>query len=96
MGLKEEKKLTQTAIQGVVDGVTTLCQTRLYTLHNEVCKVYKNIGIPPPLELENLLDVDGIFGRPFHGLETRYKQEKYYRNHFKIVVCETLYCIIDI
>lgn len=87
MGLKEEKKLTQVAMQGVVDGVTTLCQSRLCSLSEEISKLFKDkLGTEVPPELEGLLDVNEIFGNPFHGLETRYKQDQYYRTHFKIVV----------
>lgn len=39
MGLKEERKLTQTALQGVIEGVTTLTQARLALLHNEVDRI---------------------------------------------------------
>lgn len=34
MGLKEEHKLTQVALQGMIEGVTNLTQTRLSTLQH--------------------------------------------------------------
>lgn len=39
MCLKEERKLTHTALQGVVEGVMNLSQSHLTVLHSEVCSI---------------------------------------------------------
>lgn len=38
LGLKEQYKLTQNALQGIIEGVSGLVQCRLSVLHTEVCK----------------------------------------------------------
>jgi len=44
LGTKEKHKLTQTAIQGVLDGVTNLSQHRLSMLHSKVTCIGKCHG----------------------------------------------------
>ncbi len=90
MGLKEERKLTQTALQGVVEGITSLTQTRLDALHTQVCGALSAAGITPSTVpgLEEAFDQDGAFGRPFIGFETQHQQLKFYRSHFPLVVCK--------
>ena len=74
MGLKEEKKLTQTTIDGVISGVTALCQGQMQLMYQKICGILPSL----PEELEAIFDVNGVFGRPFYGLETRYMEEEYY------------------
>ena len=45
MGLKEEKKITQAALQGVIEGVTTLSQARLSLMYREVNCIMKADGV---------------------------------------------------
>jgi len=88
LGLKEERKLTQTALQGVIEGVTTLSRCRLDALHVEVCSVLNAAGISPSSipELNELFDRDGPFGQPFSGLETQHQQLHFYKTHFQFIV----------
>ena len=88
MGLKEKRKLTQTALQGVIEGVTALSQSRLSALHDEVCSVLSAAGISPSsvTGLAELFDADGPFGRPFLGLETQHQQLRFYKTHFQLIV----------
>ncbi len=66
MGLKERKR-TQTALQGVVEGTTSLTQTYLDALRTQVCRVVSAAGITPSVPgLEEAFDQDGS---PFVGLE---------------------------
>lgn len=86
--------MTQTALQGVVEGVTTLCQGRLSAMHSAVSKVLTNAGISPSTisGLDDIFDPEGEFGRPFLGLETLHQQVKFYKTHFRFVepVCVVL------
>ena len=88
LGLKEECKLTQTALQGVIEGVTTLSRCHLDALHAEVCSILNAAGVSPSSipELNELFDRDGPFGRPFSGLETQHQRLRFYKTHFQFVV----------
>ncbi len=37
-------------------------------------------------EVGKILDLDGVFGQPFNGLQTRYQQVKYYKKKFGLLV----------
>jgi len=88
LGLKEERKLTQTALQGVIEGVTSLSRCRLDALYAEVCSVLNAAGVSSSSipEFNELFDRDGPFGRPFSGLETQHQQLRFYKTHFQFIV----------
>jgi hypothetical protein len=88
MGLKEKHMITQAALQGVIEGVTTLMQSQLDALYTQVHQQLLQSGVSQTTidELQPLFSGDGIFGRPFQGLETHYQQLKFYRQHFNLVV----------
>ena len=98
MGLKEEHKLTQVALQGVIEGVTNLTQTWLSTLHAGVCGILRAAGIEPPTVpgLEEHFDSEGSFGRPFLGLETQHQQLSFYKKHFNFVVSHSSVSILAV
>lgn len=88
LGLKEEKKLTQTALQGCIEGVTTLSQIRLNAQRQEVYKVLNADGVSQATidKLDTTFDENGKFGRPFIGLETPHQQLNYYSRNFNFIV----------
>ena len=73
LGLKEERKLTQTGLQGVIEGVTTLSRSHLSALRAELCSTLNAAGVSPSSisRLNELFDSDGPFGRHFLGWEPR-------------------------
>ena len=73
---------------GVVDGVTSLCQSRLDALFTEVRKTLLAADISPDSipGLTALFDSSGPFGRPFLNLETQWQQLKFYKTHFQFIV----------
>ena len=92
LGLKEKHKLTQVAMQGVVEGVTSLMQGHLLALHSNVQKQLSLSGVSPVIgDLDALFSEDGCFGRPFLGLETQHQQLSYYCNHFNLIVSLFVY-----
>ena len=96
LGLKEKHKLTQAAVQSVVDGVTSLLQQRLDILHMQVRSKLTEAGVLSMPELDALFSEDGVNGHPFFGLETQHQQQKYYRDHFNFIsigTCLQDYCI---
>lgn len=88
MGLKEKHKLTQGALQSVIEGVTSLQQERIGVLHSMACSKLMAEGIEHSSVpgLDALFSVDGDYGRPFAGLETQHQQDKYYKTHFQFIV----------
>ena len=47
----------------------------------EICRILPSL----PEELEAIFNLNGVFGRPFYGLETRYM---YNKTHYNFVVSE--------
>lgn len=86
LGLKEKYKLTQAAIEGVIEGVTGLIQYQLSLLHSQVCENLQKNQMSPDC-INHLFSDVGPFGRPFSGLETKHQQMKYYATHFDYIVC---------
>ena len=83
MGLKH--KLTQVALQGVIEGVTSLMQCHLDSLHTQVCQQLRSADTPDTVigSLSSLFfSENGTVGQPFTGLETQHQQLKFYRDHF--------------
>lgn len=101
MGLKERHKLTQVALQGVVQGVTSLVQSRMDLLQVHIRDQLTSAGIPMSTidTLSHTFDEEGIFARPFHGLETQHQQITFYRENFSFIVSKMklcMSCIINI
>lgn len=88
MGSKEKYKLTQVALQGIIDGVTSLMKARLSVLHHQIFSVLPHdLSEDVTDEIEGLFSADdGTYSSPFHGLETQHQQEAFYRTHFNFVV----------
>ena len=82
LGLKEERKLTQTALQGIVEGATTLSQSRLSASTLNIAGMSQS----SISALNELFDSDGPFGRPFSGLETQHQQLTFYKTLFQFIV----------
>ena len=88
MELKEKHMITQAALQGVIEGVTNLMQSQLDALYSQVHQQLSQTSVSQAAidGLQPLFSGEGIFGRPFQGLETQYQQLKFYRQHFNLVV----------
>lgn len=87
MGMKEKYKLTQTALQGIVEGVSGLMRSHLSVLHTQISSV-----LPQNLSANTLSDIERLFSderfcHPFLGLETEHQQMKFIRRHFQFTVC---------
>jgi len=99
LSLKEKYKLTQVALQGVIEGVTGLVQCYLSSLHNKVDSNLLQNGVFSPAIIQGigyLLSDDRQYGSPFSGLETHHQQLKFYYNNFDFVVClcEVKLCLL--
>lgn len=91
LGIKEKYKLTQVAIQGIIEGVTGLFQSHHSSLYSRVSDELLHNGTSSDLvsSLETIFE-NGPFGDPFLGLETQYQQMKFYRSHFSFIVSYSL------
>ena len=88
MGLKEENKLTQTALQSVIEGITSLNRIRLSAMHADVSRLLREADLSASSipGLNELFNSEGPYGSPFLGLETQHQQLCFYKTHFQFVV----------
>ena len=86
--IKEKHKLPQVAVQGIITQVTSLFQVYLSSIHRETQHHLQTLGFDQGIcaTLNQIFDSDGSYGRPFRGLETEYRQRKYYKDNFHMVV----------
>ena len=72
--MKEKQKLTQVALQGVIEGVTDLFQRHLSILHAQVKQklLEAEVQASDIPGLNELFDED-VAGHRFLGLETQYQ-----------------------
>ncbi len=85
---REVYKLTQSAVNNIIQDVTALAQFLQDKARSAVEEVLSNAGVASSQipDLQTVFNPDGPFGRPFRGLESTYQQTKYYREHFGLVV----------
>lgn len=88
MGLKEKFKLTQVAVQGIIEGMTGLVQVGRTTLDvqglissqvhlKHLQKTLSNSGV----SVDPIFSEDSTHMNPFAGVETHHLQLKFYRKH---------------
>lgn len=83
--LKESKRLSQAAIDEIVSEWDALFSHTVQTLTANVRSKLSTAGIDYR-EVEGLPETFEDVPSPFDGLESRYKQEKYYRDFLGLVV----------
>ena len=79
MQLKEEKMLTQTAINDVVKGCQDVVSRALNFVRAKVCE------LPQSASREGIIDAIGKVSDPFAGLYTSYLQDKFIS---ECIVCD--------
>lgn len=88
--LKEERRISQRAINGIIDDVDTLFEEELAALKEEVTSCFAS----SQGTLETMRKVKKVFEQKtsvpfFHGLGSEHLQKAYYSTHFNFVVsCE--------
>lgn len=72
----------------MIDGITTFWQRYLVSIQCKLLEILEEFQNKEEvaIELKKMLDPDGIFGHPFHGLRTHYQQVKYYKKFFGLIV----------
>lgn len=86
--VKEKNKLSQMALQGIIEDVTNLIQTYLRDLNLSIKNHLKEGGVSEEVisSLDPFFSPGGKYGEPFRGLETEHRQLKYFKNCFSMVV----------
>ena len=88
MKLKESHLLTQTSLDSVVEGTTTIVQSTVQRLREEVEKKLRENG-------QEMMDINGLSDvfdeiqplcHPFAHVKTKSQQTAYQRNNFSLVV----------
>ena len=82
MKLKETRQLSQVALDDVVEGSRMIFTSTVQQLHSGVRSKLASLGI----DETKLNDVFTSVVDPFVDLETRYKQEKFFKENFSLVV----------
>ena len=85
MKLKEQRRVSQVTVDDIVSGFEGLLQQTVSRARAGVRAKLAEQGIDPV----NVAGLDEVFEEilhPFDGLETAYKQEKYFRDSLGLVV----------
>lgn len=95
--LKEKQKLTQVALQSVVEGVTSLFQCHLDVLHAQVKDKVSTLESSYELgtKIDDVFKQEG-FQMPFRGLETQHHRTNFFRKNFNLIVSMLLLLILSI
>jgi len=85
--LKEERRVSQRAIDGIVSDINTLFEKEMATLKAEVTSCFES-SHNTVITLEKIKDVfDQKSSVPFfHNLDTEHLQKAYFTKHFNFVV----------
>ena len=90
--LKEQRRISQIALDDVVEGCRNLCSQVLECAESRVRAKLAESGINPD-------DIDGLSSTfedlpyPFEGIETSHLQEKYFRENLGLIVSIFRSCI---
>ncbi len=79
---KEVRKVSQVALEGLIADFTSMLQLTISQIKCEVSTVLKDNGV----SLSTFEGLESIFhnslrNQPFYGLESKFLQEKFYREH---------------
>lgn len=88
--MKEQRRISQVAIDDIVDGCRSLFSQTIARVQAGVNAKLAESGV----DLDSIYVLDGAFWdvtNPFHGLETCHLQEKYFRDTLGLIVSR--YCI---
>ena len=86
--IRETCKLTQSAMDDIIQGATNFNSYILTTLSGVVKTALEDLGInmKDVPQLVKAFDVDGPFFRPFRGVETYHQHLQYCKNNLGLVV----------
>ncbi len=79
---RDGRKLTQTVTDGIVHDTKIFVERTVDMLE----KVMKRLEAMESLRSEELSDIHSVSSNPFEGLESQYRQEKFFQENFNYVV----------
>ena len=90
----EVRKLTLTAVNGVLEDVQKLVERAIHSTHSKVCSILHKAGI----SANDVPKLHGLFLdknmlNPFMGLQTEHLQVKYLKEEFGYIVSPAVYMI---
>lgn len=93
--LKEERRISQANVDRLIDDISVLVQDEIRSLRGEILSCIQH-GLSTE---DSTTMIKQIFDKklstsPFVGLESACLQRKYYIEHFNLVVCCLIVCII--
>lgn len=90
--IKETCKLTQSAMDNIIEGVTDFHNFMLSKIHIVLKKALNSLHIDMDdiPQLKQVFECDSPFTRPFTGVETSYQQLNYYKSQLGLVVSMSL------
>ena len=87
---REEGRLTQTALDQVVQSTSFLCEQIVGNLKTQISETIKKVGLTEADQKTVLDSLGSISCDPFEELRTEYKQEKFYKENFNYLVGDSL------
>jgi len=85
--LKEERRLTQVAIDGLIDDVASLLEEETLTLMKDINHCIRG-NVPEHVSSAiNAIFSHRMVKSPFEGLHSAYLQKQYFINNLHLVVC---------
>ena len=83
----ETRKLTRTALTGIVRDTSELIEEVLLNVESQVHASLRSHGVD--VDLSSVFSMENELLRPFHNLSSFPLQLKYYREHFDLIVSIT-------
>ncbi len=77
-------KISQSALEGLFDDISSMFSRKVEHIHNEVKKILTGTNVQ--LDLLKEVFQSSMVTKPFAGLETRFQQEKYIGENFMFLV----------
>ena len=87
MKTKNEGRLTQSALNNVVDSTSDLCQQVTHKLKRKFSEMVVESTISEDDKGAMIDKLNNVECEPFKGIGTEYLQEKYYKDNFGYLVC---------
>ena len=85
--LKEERRLSQLAVNGLIGDISTLLEEEISSLKKDVIKcMHEEHASTELISKIHKQFSDKITAPPFEGLQTAYLQKKYFTENFHLVV----------
>lgn len=85
---KEIRKVSQSALEGIITDFTLILQQSIHTLRSDVNRCLSASGVSIST-FDGLGDIfeDSRKLNPFNQLESKFLQEKFFREHLDLLVC---------